>query len=91
MPYKNLAIRKEFQRRYKREWRARANSLKKFRAYICPRYPNISICGGKFIGGFLVTNSPEVQAAVERSPDFFQVIFPLRLDFSRLTLKKEDE
>ena len=90
MPYKDLAVRKEFQRRYKRKWRARANGLKKFRIYCCPRYPDICICGCNFIGGFLVTDSPEVQAAVERSPDFFRFIFPIRLDFSGPTLKKEE-
>ena len=91
MPYADPEKRREFQRRYKRASRARANSLKWFRVYVCPRYPDICICGCNFIGGFLVTDSAEVQAAVERSPDFFRFIFPLRLDFSGLTLKKEDE
>jgi len=92
VPYKDPAVRKEFHRRYKREWRAlRANPLKKFRAYICPRYPHIAIAGDRFIGGFLVTNSPAVQAAVEQSPDFFRFIFPLRLDFSGPTMEMEEE
>jgi hypothetical protein len=91
LPYKDPEVRKEFHRQYKRRWRAlRANRLKKFRAYICSRFPNIAVGGARFTGGLLVTNSPAVQAAIEQGPDFFQFIFPVRLDFSGLTMEDEE-
>jgi len=85
MPYADPAKRRDYNTAYKRARRAaQANPLKGFRLYICPRFPNIQVGGGSFVGGFLITNRKEIQAAVERQHDFLVHIFPVPLGFPRM-------
>ena len=84
MPYKDPDQRRAYDRRYKRERRRRASLYDsrptEVRAYICQCYPNLRLPGGaSFHEGLLVTKDPAAQEAVERSPEFGQVIFRLAL------------
>jgi len=85
MPYKDPEKRRQFQKEYKRKWRkaqARINPLKGFKIYLCVRFPNLRVAPGYFTDGFLITNRPDIQAAVERDPEFGRNIFPLALDLN---------
>ena len=94
MPYKDPAVRRDFQRQYKRKWRAKQakiHPLLGFKIYVCPRFPFFWVGRTQFIGGFLVTDNPEVQAEVEAHHEFARFIFPLALDLTCTPAVVEDE
>jgi hypothetical protein len=86
MPYADPEKRRQFQRQYKRRWRARQariHPLLGFKIYLCLRFPGLHIPGAtSFINGFLITDDPEVQAKVEAHELFAKAIFPLALDLT---------
>jgi len=83
MPYKDPTVRRNFQRQYKRRRRAElAHPLRGYRAYVCVRFPNLNVGLASFVGGFLITDRPDVQAQVERHPEYARFIFPLLIDTS---------
>jgi len=92
MPYKDPTVRREFQRRYKRSWRAKQakiNPLRAFKIYLCVRLPDLRMPGASFRDSFLITSDPMVQGRVERHREFGRSIFPLALDLT--CIPKEDE
>jgi len=85
MPYANVEKRRQFQREYKRKWRkaqTKIHPLQGFKIYICPRFPFFRLGREQFNGGFLITDSAEVQAQVEAHHEFGKFIFPIALDLS---------
>jgi hypothetical protein len=95
MPYADVERRRKFQREYKRKWRARQgkiNPLLDFKVYVCPRFPHLRVGLGHFFdAGFLITDRPEVQAQVERLPEFGVHIFPLKVDLDLTGPLLEDD
>ncbi len=94
MPYADPDKRREFHRRYKRKWRAlraKISPLEGFKVYVCPRFPGLGVGLAQFVGGFLITNRPDVQAQVERHPEFGKFIFPLLMDLALAPTETEDE
>lgn len=92
MPYKDPEKRRQFQREYKRKWRKdqkKINPLRAFKAYVCPRFPGVSVGLASFVGGFLITDRPAVQRQIERNPEFGVHIFPLALDLTLTTTEEE--
>ena len=92
MPYKDPTVRREFQRRYKRSWRAKQakiNPLRAFKIYLCVRIPDLRMPGASFRDSFLITADYETQSRVERHREFGRSIFPLALDLT--CIPKEDE
>jgi len=94
MPYKDPTVRREFQRRYKRSWRAKQakiNPLRAFKIYLCLRLPNLRMAGASFRDSFLITSDNKIQSQVERHPGFGKFIFPLALDLDLTTPVVEEE
>ncbi len=93
MPYANVERRRQFQREYKRKWRARRTKIHPllgFQIYLCTRFPNLHVGGTSFHNGFLITNDATVQADVEKHDLFWKDIFPLALNFE-ITPRDPDE
>jgi hypothetical protein len=86
MPYADVEKRRQFQREYKRKWRAKQAKIQPllgFKVYLCVRFPGLHVPGAtSFVNGFLVTDDPTVQAQVEAHDLFEKHIFPLALDLS---------
>lgn len=94
MPYKDPVRRRQFQREYKRQWRQRRGKihpLQGFKIYICPRFPRLTVGLAYFDAGFLITDNADVQAQVERHPEFGWHIFALALDLSGPTMENDNE
>ncbi len=91
MPYKSLEKRRACARESQRRRRARlAHPLRKFKAYVSPRYPFLDLGPGlRFENGFLITDLPEAQILIEANPEFGRSIFPLALDFSSIPTDDE--
>jgi hypothetical protein len=92
MPYADPETRRDFQRRYKKKWRAKQTKihpLQGFKVYICPRFPFFRLRWEQFNNGFLITDKPEVQAEVERHHEFGKFIFPIALDLSGPSVEDE--
>jgi len=85
MPYADPERRRQFHREYKRRWRKaqeKINPIRGFKVYVCPRFPGLNVGLANFDGGFLITNRPDVQAQVERHPEYGRCIFSVALDLS---------
>jgi len=92
MPYADPEKRRDFQRRYKKKWRAKQTKihpLQGFKIYICPRFPYLWVGQSQFNGGFLITDSAKVQAEVERHHSFAKFVFPLSIDLSGPSIEDE--
>ncbi len=91
MPYADPERRRQFHRRYKRKLRkAKRKNLpfEEIRVYLCNRFPGLNVGLASFDAGFLITGRRDIQAQVERHPEYGRHIFPLALD---LTPQIEDE
>ena len=94
MPYADPEKRRDFQRRYKKKWRAKQakiHPLLGFKIYICPRFPYLRVGREQFRDGFLITDDRAVQAEVERHQEFGRFVFPLSLDLSGPIIEDEEE
>jgi hypothetical protein len=94
MPYADPEIRRQFQREYKRKWRARQAKIQPllgFKIYICPRFPYFPLARVRFDNGFLITKEVGIQTEVERHREFGKFIFPLALDLTCTPMEDEDE
>ena len=94
MPYKDPERRKEFHRKYKRQWRAaqvKKHPLLGVKIYLCPRFPGLNVGLANFDGGFLITARRDIQAQVERHPEFGRFIFPIALDLTCTATEDGDE
>jgi hypothetical protein len=92
VPYSNVERRRQFQREYKRKWRAKQAKIQPmaaFRIYFCQRYPTLHISGaGTFFNSFLISNDREAQRMIEAHDLFGVHIFCLALN---LDLISDDE
>jgi hypothetical protein len=91
VPYKDPEKRRQFQKEYKRKWRAaqaKNHPFKGVKVYLCARFPSLNVGLASFDGGFLITGRRDVQLQVERHPEFGRFIIPLAVD---LTPIHEDE
>jgi len=94
MPYADPEKRRDFQRRYKKKWRAKQakiHPLLGFKIYICPRFPFFRLARVCFDNGFLITSDVAVQAQVEAHHEFGKFIFPLAMDLTCTPTEDEDE
>ena len=92
MPYADPERRRQFQRQYKRKWRAKQakiHPLLGFKIYICPRFPFFRLARVCFDNGFLITSDVAVQAQVEAHHEFGKFIFPIALDLSGPSIEDE--
>jgi hypothetical protein len=55
------------------------------------RFPALNVGLASFDGGFLITARRDIQAQVERHPEYGRFIFPLALDLSLTDMDNEDD
>jgi hypothetical protein len=92
VPYKDPEQRRRYNTAYKRRSRAtqaKNSPFESIKIYLCPRFPSLRVGLASFDNGFLITNRRDVQAQVERNPEFGVRIFPLALDLTRVTIEDE--
>jgi len=94
MPYADPERRRAYNTRYKQRWRkarAKIHPLLGFKIYVCVRFPQLRVGRDQFRDSFLITENPELQAEVERHPEFAVNIFPLALNLELTCVPTDDE
>jgi hypothetical protein len=85
VPYADPEKRRQYQRQYKynmRKKQEKSSPLRLFKVYLCLKFPNMTVGGSNFFNGFLITDNPSLQFAVENHILFAKDIFPLSIDLS---------
>jgi hypothetical protein len=85
VPYKDPEQRRRYDREYKRRLRAQQGLTKPGptpgrKAYLCLRFPHLSLKGLVFCDGWFFTDNPEEQAIIEQDQVYGQQIFSWRVE-----------